>query len=131
VKQHLKDSVLYVPVHDAVIQELKHRFNTTGMKETFSGLDAMNPKDTFASFNADHIMTFAEQYEGDFKLRTSKVAQENLKNELKQWQRWVQGPLNPHKAEIINLTTVCEVVKCMVEKKLSTMPFEKIFMAAL
>jgi hypothetical protein len=73
VKQHLKDSV-YVPVHDAVIQELKHRFDTTGMKDIFSGLDAMNPKDTFASFNADHIMTFAEQYEGDFKLRTSKVA---------------------------------------------------------
>jgi hypothetical protein len=73
VKQHLKDSV-NVPVHDAVIQELKHQLDTTGMKEIFSGLDAMNPKDTFASFNADHIMTFAEQYEGDFKLRISKVA---------------------------------------------------------
>jgi hypothetical protein len=35
------------------------------MKDIFSGLDAMNPKDSFASFNVDHIMTFAEQYKGD------------------------------------------------------------------
>jgi hypothetical protein len=39
--------------------------DTTGMKDIFSGLDAMNPKDSFASFNVDHIMTFAEQYKGD------------------------------------------------------------------
>jgi hypothetical protein len=43
------------------------------MKDIFSGLDAMNPKDSFASFNVDHIMTFAEQYEGDLKFKTSKV----------------------------------------------------------
>jgi hypothetical protein len=44
------------------------------MKDIFSGLDAMNPKDSFASFNVDHIMTFEEQYKGDLKLKTSKVS---------------------------------------------------------
>ena len=114
-----------VPAHDAVIRELEHRFDTTGMKEIFAGLDAMNPKDTFATFNVDHIMTFAEQCEGDFKIKASKVARENLKNELQQWHKWVQSPSNPHREEIKNLSTVCEVVKFMVEANLSTSLFAK------